>query len=65
MIEPDFSAFGTPLLRATYLNSNSVNSNINITNILLIIAATATVALIVYSIVKINEKPVNLKKDTN
>jgi hypothetical protein len=63
MIKPDFSAFGTPLSRATYLNSSTVSTNNIIRNIITLIAVTATVGIIIYTINKIHEKSMDLKEN--
>ncbi len=61
MIQPDYSAFGVPLSRATYINSNSPNGNKIIKNIIIAVAAIGVVAFVIYIVKQTNKRKVEVK----
>ncbi len=61
MIQPDYSAFGVPLSRATYINSNSQNSNNIFKNLIIAAAAIGVLAFVVYIVKQTNNRKVGVK----
>jgi hypothetical protein len=62
MIQQDYSAFGVPLSRATYINSNSPNGNNIIKNLIIAVAAIGVVAFVIYIVKQTNNWKVEVKR---